>query len=103
MAIINYTNQLKFTGSGPLDVKNTPVRTYSELPSVPAQRYVGMEVTVLNQGVQKCTRLGAAREAEAVRLRCRGAPLLPRCVLNLNAFIKIMIAQPCGERRVRGY
>ena len=48
MAIINYTNQLKFTGSGPLDVKNTPVRTYSELPSVPAQRYVGMEVTVLN-------------------------------------------------------
>ena len=48
MAIINYTNQLKFTGSGPLDAKNTPVRTYSELPSIPAQRYLGMEVTVLN-------------------------------------------------------
>ena len=48
MAIINYTNQLKFTGSGPLDEKNTHVRTYSELPSIQAQRYLGMEVTVLN-------------------------------------------------------
>lgn len=48
MAIINYSNQLKFTGSGPLDVKNTPVKNYADLPSIPAQRYLGMEVTVLN-------------------------------------------------------
>lgn len=48
MAILQYGNQLKYTGSGPLDAKAAPVQNYSDLPSIPAQRYPGMTVTVLN-------------------------------------------------------
>ena len=48
MAILQYGNQLKYTGSGPLDAKMAPVQNYADLPNIPAQRYPGMTVTVLN-------------------------------------------------------
>jgi hypothetical protein len=49
MAEIKYTTQIRFTGSGPLDVKIAPVKTFNDLTLIPrTQRYVGMVVTVLS-------------------------------------------------------
>lgn len=49
MAEIKYTTQIRYTGSGPLDVKIAPVNTFKDLTLIPrAQRYVGMVVTVLS-------------------------------------------------------
>ncbi len=44
---INY--QLKYNGSGPLDVKETPVKDLEELQAIkPANKFSGLTVTVLD-------------------------------------------------------
>ena len=51
MAIINYTDQLKFAGKGYLDAKMMPVATVNELYQIPrTQRFEGLTITVLNNG-----------------------------------------------------
>lgn len=51
MAIINYTDQLKYTGKGYLDAKMMPVKSVSDLKSIPrTQRFEGLTITVLNDG-----------------------------------------------------
>lgn len=51
MAIINYSDQLKYTGRGYLDSKMMPVKTVDDLKEIPiTQRFEGYTVTVLNDG-----------------------------------------------------
>lgn len=51
MAIINYSDQLKYTGKGYIDAKMTPVETVDDLKKIPiTQRFEGFTVTVLNDG-----------------------------------------------------
>lgn len=51
MAIINYTDQLKYAGKGYLDSKMMPVKTYDDLKSIPlSQRFEGYTAVVLNDG-----------------------------------------------------
>ena len=51
MAIINYTDQLKYTGRGYLDAKMMPVQSVDDLKNIPlSQRFEGFTVTVLNDG-----------------------------------------------------
>jgi hypothetical protein len=51
MAIINYTDQIKYAGKGYLDAKMMPVNTFDDLKSIPpTQRFEGLTVTVLNSG-----------------------------------------------------
>lgn len=51
MAIINYTDQLKYTGKGYIDAKMMPVKTYNDLKSIQmSQRFEGLTVVVLNDG-----------------------------------------------------
>ena len=51
MAIINYSDQMKFTGKGYLDAKMMPVKTVNDLKNIPlGQRFEGLTVTVLNDG-----------------------------------------------------
>lgn len=51
MAIINYSDQLKYAGKGYLDSKMMPVQTVEDLKSIPiTQRFEGFTVTVLNNG-----------------------------------------------------
>lgn len=48
MAIINYSDQLKFTGKGYLDAKMMPVEKFSDLKKISiTQRFEGLTVTVL--------------------------------------------------------
>ena len=47
MAENKITNQLRYTGMGPVDIKLNPVRTVSELPN-PFKAYNGQVVTVLD-------------------------------------------------------
>ena len=51
MAIINYTDQIKFAGKGYLDAKLMPVDTVDGLYAIPrTQRFEGLTITVLNGG-----------------------------------------------------
>ena len=51
MAIINYTDQLKYAGKGYLDAKMMPVQSVDDLKKIPlTQRFEGFTVTVLNNG-----------------------------------------------------
>lgn len=51
MAIINYTDQIKYAGRGYLDAKMMPVQTVDDLKNIPAtQRFEGLTVVVLNHG-----------------------------------------------------
>lgn len=51
MAIINYSDQLKYTGRGYIDAKMMPVKTVEDLKEIPiTQRFEGYTVTVLNDG-----------------------------------------------------
>lgn len=51
MAIINYTDQIKYTGKGYLDAKMMPVKTVDDLKKIPStQRFEGLTVVVLNDG-----------------------------------------------------
>lgn len=51
MAIINYTDQLKYTGRGYLDAKMMPVNTVDDLKNISlTQRFEGLTITVLNDG-----------------------------------------------------
>lgn len=51
MAIINYTDQLKYTGKGYLDAKMMPVETVDDLKKISlTQRFEGLTITVLNNG-----------------------------------------------------
>jgi predicted nucleic acid-binding Zn-ribbon protein len=51
MAVINYTDQLKYAGSGYLDAKMNPVASVADLKSISRnQRFIGLTVTVLNDG-----------------------------------------------------
>jgi hypothetical protein len=51
MAIINYTDQIRYAGRGYLDAKMTPVKTYEDLKSIPqTQRFEGLTIVVLNNG-----------------------------------------------------
>lgn len=51
MAIINYSDQMRFTGKGYLDSKMMPVKTTNDLKNVPlGQRFEGLTITVLNEG-----------------------------------------------------
>lgn len=51
MAIINYTDQIKYAGKGYLDAKMMPVKTFDDLKSIPpTQRFEGLTVVVLNDG-----------------------------------------------------
>ena len=51
MAIINYTDQLKYAGKGYLDAKMMPVNTVDDLKSISlTQRFEGLTITVLNNG-----------------------------------------------------
>lgn len=51
MAIINYSDQLKYAGRGYLDSKMMPVKTVDDLKEIPiTQRFEGYTVTVLNDG-----------------------------------------------------
>lgn len=51
MAIINYTDQIKYAGKGYLDAKMMPVKTFDDLKSIPpTQRFEGLTVLVLNDG-----------------------------------------------------
>ena len=51
MAIINYTDQLKYTGKGYIDAKMMPVQTFDDLKKFPmTQRFEGLSLVVLNNG-----------------------------------------------------
>lgn len=51
MAIINYTDQLKYTGRGYLDAKMMPVNSVDDLKAISlTQRFEGLTITVLNNG-----------------------------------------------------
>lgn len=51
MAIINYTDQIKYAGKGYLDAKMMPVQTVDDLKKIPpTQRFEGLTVVVLNEG-----------------------------------------------------
>lgn len=51
MAIINYTDQIKYTGKGYLDAKMMPVASVEELNKISrTQRFEGLTITVLNNG-----------------------------------------------------
>ena len=51
MAIINYTDQIKYAGKGYLDAKMMPVKTVDDLKAISlTQRFEGFTVTVLNDG-----------------------------------------------------
>lgn len=51
MAIINYTDQIKYTGKGYLDAKMMPVKTFEDLKAIPpTQRFEGLTIVVLNDG-----------------------------------------------------
>ena len=51
MAIINYADQIKYTGKGYLDAKMMPVKTVDDLKKIPStQRFEGLTVVVLNDG-----------------------------------------------------
>lgn len=51
MAIINYTDQLKYAGRGYLDAKMMPVQTVDDLKAISlTQRFEGLTITVLNNG-----------------------------------------------------
>lgn len=51
MAIINYTDQLKYAGRGYLDAKMMPVQTIDDLKTISlTQRFEGLTITVLNDG-----------------------------------------------------
>ena len=51
MAIINYTDQIKYAGRGYLDAKMMPVNTFEDLKKISmTQRFEGLTVTVLNDG-----------------------------------------------------
>jgi len=45
--VTKYSTQFQYTGDGPLDTKQTPIRTVDELPSR-LKAYEGQTVTVLN-------------------------------------------------------
>ena len=48
MGVINYSDQLKYTGKGYLDAKMMPVETVSELKNISiTQRFEGLTITVL--------------------------------------------------------
>lgn len=50
MAIINYTDQIKYTGRGYLDAKIMPVKSFEDLKKIPlTQRFEGLTITVLNE------------------------------------------------------
>lgn len=51
MAIINYTDQLRYAGRGYLDAKMMPVQTIDDLKTISlTQRFEGLTITVLNDG-----------------------------------------------------
>ena len=51
MAIINYTDQVKYTGKGYLDAKMMPVNSVDDLKKISlTQRFEGLTITVLNNG-----------------------------------------------------
>lgn len=51
MAIINYTDQIKYAGKGYLDAKMMPVKTVDDLKAISlTQRFEGLTITVLNDG-----------------------------------------------------
>lgn len=51
MAVLTYSDQIKFSGKGYLDAKIQPVATVSDLNSIPrSQRFIGLTVTVLDDG-----------------------------------------------------
>lgn len=51
MAIINFTDQIKYAGRGYLDAKMMPVKSIDDLKSISLkQRFEGFTVTVLNNG-----------------------------------------------------
>ena len=51
MAIINYTDQIKYAGIGYLDAKKMPVQKVDDLKNIPpTQRFEGLTVVVLNEG-----------------------------------------------------
>lgn len=51
MAIINNTDQIRYTGKGYLDAKMMPVKTVNDLKSISiTQRFEGLTITVLNNG-----------------------------------------------------
>lgn len=51
MAVINYTDQIKYTGKGYLDAKMMPVNTVEDLKKISlTQRFEGLTITVLNNG-----------------------------------------------------
>lgn len=51
MGIINYTDQLRYTGKGYLDSKMMPVKTVDDLKKISlTQRFEGLTITVLNDG-----------------------------------------------------
>lgn len=49
MATFDYSNQLRFTGTGYLDAFTMPVESYEKLASIPRkQRFEGLEIVVLH-------------------------------------------------------
>lgn len=51
MAIINYTDQIRYTGKGYLDAKMMPVKSVDDLKNISlTQRFEGLTITVLNDG-----------------------------------------------------
>lgn len=51
MAIINYTDQIKYAGKGYLDAKMMPVNSVDDLKAISlTQRFEGLTITVLNNG-----------------------------------------------------
>ena len=49
MAIINYTDQIKYAGKGYLDAKMMPVNTYDDLKKIQmSQRFEGLTVVLTN-------------------------------------------------------
>lgn len=53
MKSLNIGNQFDYTGSGPLDKKNSPVKTKEELENIPyPKRFIGMSVMVLDEGIE---------------------------------------------------
>lgn len=51
MSTINYSDQLNYISKGYIDAKMQPVATVKDLDNIPrSQRFLGLTVTVLNDG-----------------------------------------------------
>lgn len=103
MGVINYSDQLKFTGKGYLDAKMMPVENVSDLKNISiTQRFEGLTVTVLkdengNVNPQDYWLIGGVTNSCWIPKTVSGYNKDLRLVLE-NGFLKLMDGdEPLGD------